>query len=277
VHDQLYEKFCFQGTPKNFGIDRLRCGIQALLKSEGIQEMSTMKCLGIIGGIGPESTIEYYRAIIAAFRQGKPDADYPSIIINSISVKKLLELVGANQLEALASWLTDEVERMVRAGADFALFASNTPHIVFDEVERRSPIPLISIVQATCKAAQALGLKKAGLFGTRFTMQAGFYSKVFDEAGITVTVPCPEEQAFIHEKYTSELLNNIIRAATRERLLAIVQQMKQRDGIQALILGGTELPLILKDDGAAGVPLLDTTQIHAREAGRLMLEETSQP
>ena len=113
-----------------------------------------MKTAGIIGGIGPESTIEYYRAIIAAFRQGRPDADYPSIIINSISVKKLLELVGANQLAALSDWLTGEVERLAKARADFALFASNTPHIVFDELARRSPIPLISIVEATCKVAR---------------------------------------------------------------------------------------------------------------------------
>lgn len=230
-----------------------------------------MKTAGIIGGIGPESTIEYYRAIIAAFRTGREDADYPSIIINSISVKKLLAMVGANQLAAVADWLASEVERLARAGADFALFASNTPHIVFDEVERRSPIPLISIVQATCEAAEAMGLKKVGLFGTRFTMQAGFYSEIFAKAGITVTVPQSEQQAFIHEKYMVELLNNIIRPDTRDRLLAIVRQMKERDGIQALILGGTELPLILKDDGSAGIPFMDTTQIHAQAAAKLMV------
>lgn len=206
------------------------------------------------------------------FARRRPDADYPSIIINSISVKKLLELVGANQLAALSDWLTGEVERLAKARADFALFASNTPHIVFDEVARRSPIPLISIVEATCKVARVMSLKNAGLFGTRFTMQGGFYSKVFAEAGIAVTVPHPEEQAFIHEKYTVELLNNIIRPETRAALLAIAEQMKQRDGIQALILGGTELPLILKDDVAAGVPFLDTTQIHAREAAKWMLQ-----
>jgi aspartate racemase len=224
-----------------------------------------MQTLGIVGGIGPESTIEYYRAIIAAYRE-RADGDYPSIIINSISVKKLLDLVAANDLAAVTDYLGSEVERLARAGAGFALFASNTPHIVFDEVQRRSLIPLLSIVQATCAAVQALGLKRVGLFGTRFTMQARFYPEVFAREGITVAVPQPEEQAFIHEKYMVELLNNIVRPDTRERLLEIVERMKERDGIGGLILGGTELPLILRDGSASGIPFLDTTQIHARAA-----------
>lgn len=231
-----------------------------------------MKTLGIIGGIGPESTIEYYRAIIAAYREQTKDGNYPSIIINSISVKRLLDLVAANELSAVTEYLVPQVVKLARAGVDFALFASNTPHIVFDEVLRRSPIPLLSIVEATCDAAHALGLKKVGLFGTRFTMQAPFYPKVFSRAGIVVAVPQPEELAFIHEKYMVELLNNIIRPDTRERLLEIVERMKERAGIEGLILGGTELPLILRDDGATGIPFLDTTQIHAKAAAARLLE-----
>src|SRR5262252_1429789 len=126
-----------------------------------------MRTLGMIGGIGPESTIEYYRAVIAAYRERHKEGDFPSILINSISVKKLLEMVSSNQLAAVAEWLANEVEKLARAGADFALFASNTPHIVFNEVERRSSIPLVSIVKATCDAAKALGLKRVGVFGTR--------------------------------------------------------------------------------------------------------------
>jgi aspartate racemase len=231
-----------------------------------------MRTLGMIGGIGPESTIEYYRAVIAAYRERHKDGDFPSILINSISVKKLLEMVSSNQLAAVAEWLANEVEKLARAGADFALFASNTPHIVFNEVERRSSIPLVSIVKATCDATKALGLKRVGVFGTRFTMQGRFYPDVFAEEGIAVIAPAPNEQAYIHEKYTVELLNNIIRPETRERLLAIAATMKQRDGIEGLILGGTELPLILRDDGSAGIPFLDTTQIHAKAAARQMLE-----
>jgi aspartate racemase len=229
-----------------------------------------MKTLGIIGGIGPESTVEYYRAIITAYRERRENADYPSILINSISVKKLLDLVSANQLAAVAEWLASEAERLARAGADFALFASNTPHIVFDEVQQRSRIPLVSIVGATCDAAKALGLKRLGLFGTRFTMQARFYPDVFERAGIGVIAPAPDELAYVHEKYTVELLNNVIRPETRERLFAIVNTMKERDGIDGLIVGGTDLPPILRDHEAIGIPFLDTTQIHARAAARML-------
>jgi len=229
-----------------------------------------VKTLGIIGGIGPESTIEYYRAVIAAYRDRRKDGEYPSIIINSISVKTLLDLMSKNDLDAVTDLLVAELGRLDRAGADFALLASNTPHVVFDRVQQRSPIPLISIVEATCEVAKALGAKTVGLFGTRFTMQARFYPEVFAREGIKVVAPAPPEQDFIHEKYMVELLNNIIRPDTRDRLLAIVEAMKQRDGIETLILGGTELPLILRNAGTTGIAFLDTTQIHARAAAEML-------
>jgi aspartate racemase len=225
-----------------------------------------MKTLGIIGGIGPESTIEYYRAIIAGYRERRADGDYPSIIINSINLTRMIDLITANELAVVTDTLVAEVERLARAGADFGLLASNTPHIVFDEVQSRSSIPLLSIVQAACDTAKVLGLKKVGLFGTRFTMQAGFYPAVFAKAGIEAILPQLDEQTFIHEKYMGELLNNIFLEETRERLLAIVGRMKKRDGIEALILGGTELPLILRDSSSTGIPFLDTIQIHAKAA-----------
>jgi len=235
-----------------------------------------MKTVGIIGGVGPESTIEYYRLIIAAYRdrqsgtgvprvanaQDARAASYPSIIINSVDLTRLLAWIRANDLEAFTNYLATEIERLARAGADFGALASNTPHLVFDELRRRSPIPLISIIESTCDAAQKLGLKRVGLFGTRFTMQARFYFDVFAKAGITIVVPQEDEQAYIHEKYMQELLNNIFLPETRRRLLAIVEQMKASDNVEALILGGTELPLILRDAEYQGIPFLDTTRIH---------------
>src|SRR3954464_13540526 len=117
-----------------------------------------MKTIGIIGGIAPESTVEYYRLIIASYREQRPDGHNPSIIINSIEMKKMLDLIAANQYSEVTQYLVDEVEKLARAGADFGLLASNTPHIVLDEIGRRSPIPLISIVEATCEAAKSEGL-----------------------------------------------------------------------------------------------------------------------
>src|SRR5574337_1214528 len=153
-----------------------------------------MKTLGMIGGIAPESTIEYYRAIIALYRERKRDGSYPPIIINSIDLKKLLDLIGAQKLAEVAEYLVGEVTKLARAGADVGLLASNTPHIVFEDIRRRSPIPLISIVEATCRATQALGLNRVGLFGTRFTMQARVYPEVFSRQGITLVVPDSDDQ-----------------------------------------------------------------------------------
>lgn len=221
-----------------------------------------MKTVGIIGGVGPESTIEYYRLIIAAYRERQIDGSYPSIIINSIDLSKLIRWVSANELSPLTDHLVSEIERLARAGADFGALASNTPHLVFDELRRRSPIPLISIVESACDAAQALGVKRLALFGTRFTMQGRFYPEVFSRAGITIIVPQDDEQNYIHEKYMKELLNNIFLPETHERLLAIVDQMRARDNIEAVILGGTELPLILRDPEHNGISFLDTTRIH---------------
>src|ERR1700720_462771 len=136
-----------------------------------------MKTVGIIGGIGPESTIEYYRLIIAGYRErqsgagGSPvdshpqDAratSYPSIIINSVDLTKLIGWVTSNELQALTGYLVGEIEKLARAGADFGALASNTPHIVFDQIRERSPIPLISIVETTGQAVQSLGLKRVG-------------------------------------------------------------------------------------------------------------------
>src|SRR5882724_4472512 len=134
-----------------------------------------MKTLGIIGGLGPESTIDYYQSIIALYRERTTDGSYPQFIINSIDLKKGLAFMDASNLSGMADFLLEAIGKLARAGADFGLISANTPHIVFDEVATKSPIPLISIVEATCAAAKTRKLKRLALFGTRYTMQATFY------------------------------------------------------------------------------------------------------
>jgi len=223
-----------------------------------------MKTIGIVGGIGPESTIDYYRTIIATYRERQPDGSFPSIIINSVDAKNMMGLIASNDLSGATDMMVAELERLARAGAAYGLLAANTPHIVFDDVQRRSPIPLVSIVEATCQAVKALGLKRPALIGTRFTMQGRFYPDVFEKEGVTLVVPDAGEQTYVHDKYMSELVQGKFLPETRDGLLAIIDQMKQRDGIDGVILGGTELPLVLRDATASGIPLLDTTQIHAK-------------
>jgi len=223
-----------------------------------------MKPIGVVGGIGPESTIDYYRAMIAAYRERRPDGSYPAIVITSVDATAMLGALMRGDFETVTGMMVSELERLERAGAGIALLAANSPHVVFDQVQRRSPLPLVSIVEATRDEAVRLGLKRLGLFGTRYTMQGRFYQDVFAAAGLALVVPDEAEQAYIHDKYMSELVKGVLVPETRERLLAIVAQLKAREGIDAVILGGTELPLILRDTTASGVPLLDTTVIHAK-------------
>jgi aspartate racemase len=233
-----------------------------------------MKTLGIIGGIGPESTIEYYRRIHALYRERVPDGTAPSILINSIDMQKLVRWVEANELGEMAGYLTAEVEKLARGGASFGLLAANTPHLVFDSIAQQSAIPLISIVQATCEAAKARGLTRLGLLGTRFTMRASFYRNALSEEQIELVVPNEEEQAYVHEKYMQELVTGIILPETRERLMTIIKTLKERAQIDGVILGGTELSLILRDDTIFGVQVLDTTQIHVKAAVAQLLSGT---
>lgn len=224
----------------------------------------------MIGGIGPESTIAYYRLLVAGYRNAV-GGSYPPVIINSVNLKQLLQWMSENELGMVTNYLVDEIEKLARAGADFAALASNTPHIVFDEIQRRSSVPMVSIVEATCEYAQSLGFRSVGLFGTRYTMQARFYPGVFSRVGISLVTPTNEEQTYIHDKYMNELLNDIFPPETKAELLNIADKLKTRHNIEALILGGTELPLILNDEEHNGIRMLDTTRIHVNRLLREMV------
>jgi aspartate racemase len=225
-----------------------------------------MKQLGIIGGLGPESTVDYYQTLIALYRERQPDGSYPPILINSIDMRRAVKALEASDLKALTDYLLTELEKLQRAGADFAIVSANTPHIVFEELEQQSPLPLISIVTAAREAAKTRGLKRVGLFATTFTVQAGFYSTVFARQGIEIVAPTPAEQDYIHEKYMGELVHGIFLPETRAGLLGIVDRLAHEARIQGVILGGTELPLILRAEAHNGIPLLNTTRIHAQAA-----------
>ncbi len=225
-----------------------------------------MKTLGIVGGIGPESTIEYYRFILDGYRARVPDGSAPHLIIDSLDVFRGIAMLDANDLAGLTSYLSASVDRLTRAGAELALLAANTPHLVFDEVQRRASIPMLSIVQATCDHARSLGLKRVGLLGTGFTMRARFYPETFARAGIELLPPSAAEQAIIHEKYIHELLKNKFLPETRAAFLEIIGRMQSEDGIEAILLAGTELPLLLRGAEPDGLAFLDTTLIHVGAA-----------
>ena len=195
-----------------------------------------MKVIGIIGGLGPESTVDYYQRLIRAFRAPGSLAA-PEIIIYSVNMEEVLELVARREWNHLIYLLVAKVRALQKAGAEVALISANTPHIVFDEVQAKSPIPLISIVAATLDKAKELGVKKVGLLGTKFTMQENFFSPPFSAQGISVVVPPAADQDYIHEKLMTEIELGIITDQTRMGLLAVIERMVEQEKIEAVILG----------------------------------------
>lgn len=223
-----------------------------------------MKKIGIIGGVGPEATIEYYRLIVNYYRTKITDGSYPEIVINSINMTAMINFMENNDKSGLIQFLSGNIKALADAGADIAFLASNTPHLVFDELAAISNIPLISIVEEACAEAGRLRLERAGLIGTAFTMKNRFYHKVFEKAGIKVETPEEEARQFIHSKIFNELVSGIIKDDTRKRFIDIITEMKSAKGIDGVILGCTELPLILSEGDIPGLPFLNTTSLHAR-------------
>ncbi|MDD2582882.1 MAG: amino acid racemase [Desulfuromonadaceae bacterium] len=220
-----------------------------------------MQKIGIIGGLGPEATVDYYKRIMDFFHEHNQSLSTPEIIIYSVDIAELFELVTEQRWDALAKWLINKVVALENAGADFAVISANTPHIVFDQVQAQSPLPLISIVEATLEATKLAGFKTVGLLGTQFTMQSNFFGDRFANENITVVVPDDHEQQYIQDKLVTEIELGIFNEATRQELLSIITRTKNRNNIDAVILGCTELPLIL-NESASEVPLLNTTAIH---------------
>jgi len=225
-----------------------------------------MRKIGIIGGLGPEATVDYYRTIINECR-AQAQGDVPEIVLYSLNLKDFPDI---DDKDAIVRWLLDGLKALHRAGADFAIISANTPHIVFDRLKPLSPLPLLSIVEETGKAVRTLGAGTVGLFGTKITMSSDFYQRVFDDHSIKIVVPLPEEQDYINHKISSELMFNKILNDTKNDLLKIAERMVHDEGIQALILGCTELPLILTHD-YLGIPFLNTTRIHTLAAVRYCL------
>jgi aspartate racemase len=219
-----------------------------------------MTSVGLVGGLGPESTIDYYRRILEIWAREAPSSA-PSIVIDSLDVARALHLVATDR-PALAAYLFESLRRLAGAGVDFVAMTANTAHIVFDELAARSPVPLLSIVEVCAEEARRRTLGRLALLGTRFTMEAQFYPDVCARYGVAVVAPNDTERMWIHERYIGELLVGEFRDETRRGVIAIVERLRDQEGIDGLILGGTELSLLLPGAAIADVAVLDTTALH---------------
>jgi aspartate racemase len=232
-----------------------------------------MTSVGLVGGLGPESTIDYYRRILGTWRNSDPSTA-PSIVIDSLDVQRALRLVGSDR-QALVEYLLGSLRRLAGAGVDFIAMTANTPHIVFDDLAARSPVPMMSIVEVCAEEALRRGFSRLALLGTRFTMDASFYPDVFRRHGIEVLSPPEPDRAWVHARYIGELLAGDFREETRDAFLSLIARVREDTGIDAVILGGTELPLLLPSPVLAGVPALDTTALHVAAIVRRLREGPS--
>jgi aspartate racemase len=222
------------------------------------------KRIGILGGMSPESTVAYYEYITRTYTQRFGDYGYPEILIYSVSFQPYVDWPNQDRWDQVAQGLRQAAQKLVAAGADFILIATNTMHLVFDQVQAGVEVPMLSLLDATAQAVLARGLRTVGLLGTKFTMEKAFYRDALAHQGITVLVPDAGDRAHVNRIIYDELVAGQICDGSRTRLVAIIRKLVER-GAEGVILGCTEIPLLVSE-ADTGVPLFDTTIIHAEAA-----------
>jgi aspartate racemase len=228
------------------------------------------KKIGILGGTSPESTIAYYEHITRTYTDRFGDYGYPEIIIYSVSFQSYVDWPEQERWDLVAQGLGEAARRLEAAGADFIIMAANTMHLVLEEVQACVQVPLLSLLDAVGEAILARGMKSVGLLGTQYTMEKKFYQDALDRRGITVLVPDAEDRRYVNAVIYNELVAGQIRDESRAGVIAVIRRLAER-GAQAVILGCTEIPLLVAE-ADAGVPLFDTTAIHAEAALRFAVE-----
>lgn len=223
-----------------------------------------MKTIGILGGLGPESTAAYYTYITRKYFELHSDYNYPEILIHSLTFTPFIK-AGYRLPERVIS----AIEGLAQTGADFVVAACNSLHVVYDEVASQVSIPWVSIMSATGEAIHKAGLKKVALLGTVFTMENDFYSRRLDEFGITTVVPNHEERSEINRIIYDELIIGNIAEHSRRYVLNVISRLAV-EGVEGVILGCTELPFLIQQKHTC-VPVFDTTIIHAHKALELVL------
>lgn len=230
-----------------------------------------MKKLGILGGMGPESTLMYYKLIVTEFQKQDDNNYFPELTIETVNMYKMLDYCNRGDYKNLANYLLKGIKNLEKAGADFAVLASNTPHVVFDELEKNSSIPMLSIVTPTYEAVKRNGIRKILWLGTAFTMEQPYFRKQFEGNGICVVTPEKKERQLIDQIISKELEFGIINQQSKDKIKGIVERLIYEQGIEAVIFGCTELPLLFSSNDLS-VLSFDTMKYHIDGIVRLMLE-----
>lgn len=230
-----------------------------------------MKKLGLIGGIGPESTILYYRKIIHGVQARLGKESLPRLSIESLSAFQVFSFCRAGRLDDLENYVLDAIRNLASGGAEIAALTGNTPNIVLERVRLRAPIPIISAIDSTCEEAVRRGLSSIGLLGTAFTMTNTFFKEPFEQHGIKVVVPSDTQIAYIQSKIEAELEHGVVKQDTQADFVSIIEDLRTSGGIEQVALACTELPLILSDKNSP-LPCLDTMEIHVEALVEALVE-----
>jgi aspartate racemase len=219
------------------------------------------KKIGILGGISYTSTIKYYELLLQKYHQRKQDYHYPEIVIYSLDLQKFTDFEVQGDQEGYIDYIMQGIRALEHAGVDFIIMAANSPHAVFQDVEKAANVPLVSIAEVTAKHARDAGMKKLLLMGIKFTMQSAFYRDICESYGMTIMIPSEEEQDEINRIIFEELVLGIFKEESRSYLLRIISS----NDVDGVILGCTELPLLLQQD-AVSIRLFDTLKLHVEAA-----------
>ena len=223
-----------------------------------------MKKIGLVGGTGPESTLMYYKELNSRIDKITDGKAMPDIVIESVNFRRAWDYVCAERYDLLTDYLAEKVTCLQNSGAEVISLTAVTMHLVIDDIIAKTNADLISIPKAVCKEALSAGYKKIGLLGTIFTMEKDYMKKDFLEAGIKVCVPDKEDRDLVAKRIYEELEAGIVKESTLKELQGIIAKMRDEKGIEAVVLGCTELPLIL-NSGNCPVPCLDSVEIHINE------------
>lgn len=223
-----------------------------------------MKTIGLVGGLTWHSTIDYYRFINQQVNERMGGDTAAKIIINSVDYGEIKMLTKAGDWKSIATIVSDAANKAVAAGAECILLGANTMHHIAEEVAAAITVPLIHIADATAKAIKAKNIRAVALLGTKYTMQYDFYKNKLASHGIRALIPGADGVEIINNSIYEELGKGILLPATREKYLIIIDELIQQ-GAEGVILGCTEIPLLIKQEDSP-VPVFDTTLLHATAA-----------
>ena len=223
-----------------------------------------MKTIGLVGGTGWVSTLDYYRYFNELVFKNTDGESTAEVIINSVNYPAIAKLTAAGKWDDITKIITEAALALQTAGADCILLGANTMHHIAPEVKAAINIPFIHIAEETGKEIKKKGLKKVALLGTKYTMQLPFFKDVLASMEIETIIPHENDIQIINDAIYKELALGIITAVTKENYLQIMQKLQQ-EGAEGIILGCTEIPLLIKPNDF-DLPLFDTTFIHANAA-----------